>query len=433
MTGAKEEVGGAPVSGTQGPWLIVLSGAIGCCFTAGIFLVYVFGVFGEAMRERLGTDQAAIGSGVALGLFSLGFSSLLLGPLIARFGIRAPTVSMLALFGLSMVALGLPWATPFSFFITMFILGTTGAAASAMPYAIAITGFFNRRRGLAFGLMLTGGGVGATLGPHAARFLLENFDLSTSLSIAAAAFTLPAIVGLLLFVPTPRGVIMQSGDSKGMEFWGAHLKDRCFWLIMGAVAGNSAAVLGIAANLMSMLSERGFAPGLAAWALSIAGLSSWVGRFGSGLMMDRVFAPWVGVGLFVLAAMGAALIAVGGNAASIFAGAALLGLCLGAEADLLAYLVGRYFPIGAVSRILGIGYVAWSWGGGIGAWLANFIYRFGAGYGLSYFVFIALLLASAGLLMALPSYPRLSSRDRPELPDDPWVSSAVIEAKHAGG
>jgi len=101
-------------------------------------------------------------------------------------------------------------------------LGTTGAAASAMPYAIAITGFFNRRRGLAFGLMLTGGGVGATLGPHAARFLLENFDLSTSLSIAAAAFTLPAIVGLLLFVPTPRGVIMQSGDSKGRES-GAHI------------------------------------------------------------------------------------------------------------------------------------------------------------------------------------------------------------------
>jgi MFS-type transporter involved in bile tolerance (Atg22 family) len=63
------------------------------------------------------------------------------------------------------------------------------------------------------------------------------------------------------------------------------------------------------------------------------------------------------------------LIAVGGSGPAMLAGALLVGLAVGAEVDVLAYLTGRYFGTRAFSQIYGVYYGVYSLSGGLGPWL----------------------------------------------------------------
>lgn len=54
-----------------------------------------------------------------------------------------------------------------------------------------------------------------------------------------------------------------------------------------------------------------------------------------------------------------------------FVAVSLIGLAIGSEAEIITYLVGRYFPLGDFSRIVGIIWVSWAWGGGAGILLGG--------------------------------------------------------------
>src|SRR5215831_347843 len=67
-----------------------------------------------------------------------------------------------------------------------------------------------------------------------------------------------------------------------------------------------------------------------------------VGRLGCGYLLDRIFAPYVAVGFFGAAALGIGLLWSGVGGSLVFVAAMLLGLLVGAELDLMAYMVSRY-------------------------------------------------------------------------------------------
>jgi hypothetical protein len=67
------------------------------------------------------------------------------------------------------------------------------------------------------------------------------------------------------------------------------------------------------------------------------------GRFAAGYLLDRYFAPRVALCLFAIAAAGALVLAGARSAAAGALGAALVGVGMGAEADITPYLLSRYF------------------------------------------------------------------------------------------
>ncbi len=95
------------------------------------------------------------------------------------------------------------------------------------------------------------------------------------------------------------------------------------------------------------------------------GLSALIGRLVGGWLIDRLWAP--GVGLVILSAPGLAcwLLAQGG----LGYGQALLSICLigfalGVEYDLLAFLVARYFGMRSYTQIYALLYVCFAMGAG---------------------------------------------------------------------
>src|SRR5712692_5931037 len=117
--------------------------------------------------------------------------------------------------------------------------------------------------------------------------------------------------------------------------------------MVGAFFLTSVSFHGCYIHLVPLLTDRGVSPGIAALAISVAATGSFVGRLGCGYLLDRVFAPYVAVGFFGGAALGIGLLWSSVGSALAFVAAVLLGLLVGAELDLMAYMVSRYFGLRA--------------------------------------------------------------------------------------
>ena len=386
-------------------WWTVAAGALGTGVGVGIFITYVLNVLTKPMATDLGLDRSVISFSVTCFLITAGFGSISLGILINRFGVRTPTSIYLAVVAACVALMPLLPPVPLAFYALFAVMGIAGAAATAFPYMVAITGLFDRHRGLALGLAVAGGGAGGTFAPPIANFLLSSLGWRESLWIIAAVMATP-LVALLLIVRTPAGMTTGASNDgdRSASHWSLYLGKRAFWLIAVTLLGVSIGTFGALTVLVPTLTDRGISPGEAAAVLSGAGLSSWIGRIVVGWLLDRLWAPLVTSLVCLGACVGVLIIAFGGQSLPLMLlGASLLGLAIGSEADLLAYLCGRYFSLQAFSRVVGAMWTVWAWGGGIGTAAAGLAYRATGSYeGATLFLAISLLLGAGGVLLLGP-------------------------------
>jgi cyanate permease len=161
---------------------------------------------------------------------------------------------------------------------------------------------------------------------------------------------------------------------------------------------------GCVIHLAAMFSDRGISSQTAALGSSLAGATILLGRVGTGYLLDRFFAPKVAAVFFCGAAIGIGLLWLGSTAAILFMGALFVGLGLGAELDLIAYLISRYFGLRAFGRVYSSAFAAFALAGALGPLIM------GAGFDLTgtyrgplAFFLVATLLATA-LMTRLGSY-----------------------------
>src|SRR3546814_19293919 len=81
-----------------------------------------------------------------------------------------------------------------------------------------------------------------------------------------------------------------------------------------------------------------------------------------------------------------------------FIGAAFIAIAIGSDADILTYLISRYFPLVEFSRVVSVVWLCWAWGGGVGTSIVGSSLLGGYGYESAILLFGNLLVAgrSAG-------------------------------------
>jgi MFS family permease len=123
---------------------------------------------------------------------------------------------------------------------------------------------------------------------------------------------------------------------------------------------------GMLAHLVPMLVDRGMDTKIAAAVAATEGITVFFSRIVIGYLIDHIFAPFVAVIFFSLSAVGMGLFAAGAVDTMAFVGAVCVGLSLGAEIDLLAYLTGRYFGLKSFGTAYGFLFSAVLAGSAIG-------------------------------------------------------------------
>jgi predicted MFS family arabinose efflux permease len=385
---------------------MVVAGALGCCAGSGIVMLYAFPQSAVGFAAQFGWDRSVAQYCLTSFLIANGFGMLALGHAINRWGVRKAALLFMWVFVAAVAAVAtLPGVTAL-FLALFFLVGFSGAAATAMPYAVAVSGWFDRNRGLALGLLNTGAGFGSMVVPFYARYLNDHWGWRGSFVGIALFVALLALSGLHFLVRDPPIAVASetaalAGDAEVERHF---LRQRAFWLIAIAILGISVAVFGVMGSLVPLLHDRGIRASDVASVLSIAGLSSWFGRVVVGYLLDRVFAPHLAALTFVLALLGVACVSLSNDNAYLVIGAALIGLTLGAEGDLLTFLVSRYFSPRRYSRVLGAMWIGWAWGGGIGSYVAGTAYRLTHSYHAAEIMFAVLLAIAALSVCALGPY-----------------------------
>jgi MFS family permease len=392
-------------------WWTVVGGAICLSVGAGVISAFMFGTFVKAIAAENGWGRSQVSLGLTVFEFSMGPGTIVLGWLIDRWGVRKPTLVFLSLFAASVALVSVMPVSVGLFAAVFFFVGFFAPGSNALPYAKVVCAHFDRHRGLALGITVGGTAIGAMLMPHYAGYLLTHYGWRGGyLGVAAvmAALSLPA---LYFLVKMPRGVAeggprQLHGDdgAKLPSLWQISKHDRVFRLIGLAIFCMSAVLLALLSQLVPMMTDRGASIEQAVTMLSVAGVTSAVGRLLVGYLMDRIHAPYVAATSFALTLTGVIVFALGATGWSAIAAAALIGVSIGAEADIVTFLVSRYFDMGLFGRICGGMWACWGWGAGISIYLTGLCYDITKSYQLALYVFIVLVLIAVVAICRLGPY-----------------------------
>lgn len=387
---------------TARDWLVPVAGALGLIVGNGPISVFAFGVFIGPLEAEFGWSRASLGIATALCALLSAITLPIVGLLMDKFGVRRPLTLALCLFALNVAAIG--QSNSLGMFIALTALaGLTGAAQSPIGYVKSIATYFDRRRGLAIGIAMSGIGIGTALIPLYAQWLIGSFGWRIAyagLGLAIAAIALPSVL-LLLREPADDRVSAGAGTPAIGVGLAEAIRGRSFWRIALAVLLVSIAVNGLLVHTVPLLVERGWNPGAATRVLAAAGVAGLLGRLAAGYLMDKVFGAYVASSFFVLAIGGAYLLASG---SSPVLGVVAIGLAAGAEVDMIGFFVSRYFGLKRFGQLYGALFAIFTIGAGLGPLLLGTLYTKLGGYDVG-MLMCGLCLAAASLcVLTLGTY-----------------------------
>lgn len=412
-------------------WWVVAASAVGLFWSVPI-TVYSFTVFLKPVMQDFRVGRAAVSLAFTLALMVGALSTPLAGWLIGRYGARKVILPAMAMFGTILLSNKTIATTLWRFWFFYAALGILVHGIGPLPYGNVVAHWFDRRRGLALGLMMVGIGAGAIIMPsfahaliarygwHRAYAILGSLVLVTPLPLVAAFLKeKPQDLGLLPDGATPAvGAMPSPAGLLGLsrrEAW----RTRTFWLLVCAFALVSVSVQGCLVHMTAMFTDRGIAVQTAALGASIVGAAVLIGRVGAGYLLDLFSGPHVAALFFGGAAVGIGLLLTGRAPSVAFLGAFLVGLGLGAEVDMIAYLVSRYFGLRSFAEIYSLVFGAFGLAGAFGPLLMGAAFDLTGSYRAPLIAFFAATLAAVVLMTRLGPYryrARQRNEDGPILP-----------------
>lgn len=386
-------------------WKILLAALVGCGLGVTSLPLYTAGVFFPALEAEFGWTRTEISFAITLFTFSLALSSPVVGVLVDRLGVKRTAALSIVFAAVCYAAIaqflaGLPF-----FYAAHVAIAVLGAAAAPVAYTRVVVNHFVRARGLALGITLLGPSLVAAVAPTVLVTVITDHGWAVGYLVIAAA-----ILSVLAFLPLlgreePAATKHQNATNKPVTMFPSSESRSIFATLMGAIALFSLGIGGLIVHLVPMLVDEGISAQQAAQIAGLIGLSGIVGRLVGGALADRIFAPFILIGVALLAALGCLFFALGSLTAAIIA-TPLIGFALGVEADLMGYLVSRYFPREAYGRVFGWQYAMFISGVGIGPLILGKVRdKFGT-YDPALFGCVVLLLLAAALFHRLPRFEK---------------------------
>jgi len=389
-------------------WWIVLTSAVGL-FWGVPLTVFSFGVFLKPLMQDFHVGRAAVSLAYTLHLIVNALCLPLTGWLIGRYGARKVILPATAMFGAILLSNKAFAATLWHFYFFYAALGLLLPGLGPLPYGLVVSHWFDRHRGLALGLMMVGIGSGAMIMPSFAHGLITRYGWHTAYAILGSLvllISMPVVAAILKEKPQDVGLLPDGarpgrGAAPEAVLLGLSRSDalhsRTFWLMVCTFSSVNVSVTGCLVHMSAMLTDRGLTAQTAAFGASLMGAAVLIGRVGTGYLLDRFFASRVAAVLFGGTAVGIGLLMIGSAPSVAFLGAFLVRLGLGAEVDIIPFLVSRYFGLRSFAEIYSLVFGAFNLAGAFGPLLM------GAGFDLtgSYHVPLAAFLAATPVAAVL--------------------------------
>lgn len=399
-------------------WKIIGTSIVGYSAAPGQFAVGILGIFVIPLQLEFGWSRTEIFLSITILTLAQAFFTPFLGRLIDNYGSKKIMMPSIFTFGLLLAGIPLFVGELTDLYLFYAVIGVICGGAAAVPYLRLAGAWFVKKRGLAFGLIMSGGGLGFAYTPPLVQYMIDNYGWRSGYYALAAIIIVVILPLIYVFIhDRPKDLnLLPDGDTVDVDEslvvtdkeekikLGELLRTPLFYQLFVTFMLLTACLYGLFSNLVPMLLDRGMDTTDAALAASTVGITIIVSRIVIGFLLDKFFAPRVGMICFILSAIGTAMLAFGAVGPTAFLAAIFFGFSVGAELDLLAYLITRYFGVNSFGLVYGILFAAFLGGISVGPLVFGRLYDFYGSYVNILSICSGILVLTAASMLFLPKY-----------------------------
>jgi MFS family permease len=375
-------------------WWVVAAFSVSTFISTGIR--HAVGPFLKPIVADLHIDRASFSLVIAVSLLLYGIFMPIAGILLDRFSVRLVTsigtlVLVASLVMTAMVRNVWEFAAVYGVLVPLGLAGTGPVIASGV-----VARWFNRRRGTALSVLGSASMTGMSLLVPAVTWLIINTGWRlTYVVIAVGIVFLVLPLCLFVFRDSPESIglapdgaaVRADAPAASRERVGAGeaVGTLAFWQLGGSffTCGFSMALL--SAHGVPMLTDHGYTPMFASWALGVLGGSS-IGftvmlgalsdRFGRRPVLAAIYAGRILIfaGFFLIR----------DNPMAILAVAVLGGITMAGTGSMTSALTADIYGRFSVSSVFGLIFLVHQTGSALGSWLAGALFETTGGYGAAY-------------------------------------------------
>lgn len=336
-------------------WRALVAASAG--MAAGFLLNhYIANIFAPHLLDAFPWTRAQFALVGAFGMINLATIPLI-GRLTDRIGIRPVAAVGVIAFPLTFVALSL-MSGSFTVFAIISLLQylLCGATTSSIVYSRLIAERFTTARGIALAIGATTPALVGVIASPLLQLLIDTQGWRAGyLAVAAYVGTVGLIALMLLPRRLPSQVSARPKAKRGEGDYRLIFGSRTFWIVAGGFLLCNLIYPLQSSQMKLMLEENGVDSTAGSWMISLFAGGVLAGRFLCGVALDRFPAHLVAGIALGLPGIGLLTIASGMASPTVLATSiAVMGLSLGAESDLAAYLVMRYFKLEIYGTVLGL-------------------------------------------------------------------------------
>jgi MFS family permease len=298
------------------------------------------------------------------------------------------------------------------------------AATGHVVGSAVVSRWFTRRRGTALSML-----GGASM---AGMSLLVPITMSLILALGwRATYGVMGVAVVIIVLPLAIWIVRESPEAMGLTQDGlppdsalansaryertevaVAVQTLSFWQLAGGLFTCGFSMSLLSAHGVPMLTDHGFAPMLASWALAVLGGSSVAFAMLLGALSDRFGRRPVLAWLYgTRALLFVVLFSVRDNPALLLLVAALGGASMSGSLAMTSALTAEIFGRFSVGSVFGTIFLVHQAGAALGSWLGGFLYETTHGYGAA-FTMAAVILSLATMLSLTiderAAVPRLS-------------------------
>ena len=367
-------------------WYVVMACVVGTAMGWAVAVIFSFSSFAPLLHNEFGWSFTSIGVAMALFGWCIVITSPVVGWLIDKHGPRRVLLPSIFLLGLVVCSMSMLNSSIISFYVGMSLMGIFGAGTGVAPYSKILLGWFDKKRGLALGIGLSGVGLGAFLAPLFIEAVTDAYGWRGAyLALGCSIWVISGIVCYVFLKNSSSemglkmdgaGKLTVEDEERLLTKTGFSVKEatskRIFWLLIVSFFVLGITMSGVVVHMKQLLIVSGVAITDAAQVLSILGIAVILGRILAGYLMDRIFAPYVAVMFFLGPMIGYFMFIQGVTGFEAIVALFLFGVAVGAEFDILSFFTSKYFGMKNFGILFGWIFASFQIGQSLGAYLTGY-------------------------------------------------------------
>ncbi|MEO5587434.1 MAG: MFS transporter [Novosphingobium sp.] len=402
-------------------WPLALAALVGYS-TIGL-QSYGISPFVADLEREFGWSRSDVMAGVSVSNATGILLNIVIGMIVDRFGSRRVALTGLMVMTGSFALLATATGAVLNWTLLWVVVAVGVVLVQSTVWMRALAKHFDRSRGFAFAVALSGTSIMAIILPTYATWLIQGYGWRVGFVGVAATWLVVTLPIVFLFFRDDRGQKSGTGTGTGTIpaapaalpglTFREGLRTRAFWLLAISFGCFSFFSMTVATNLLPLLTETGISAMEAAGIASIMGLVGIAVRLSVGVLLDRLPGNVIGTFTLLMPVIGASILLIDAPGALLLSVAvAAFGAAIGAEMDVALYLATRHFGLKSFAALFNAVITCGAMMAAIGPFVGGKLHDLTGNYDALLMTIIVVMSVGALAMAAIGKTPR---EDRPQL------------------